>query len=98
MAAMGKDILPKLQELKPVLKQRFKINSLELFGSYSRGEQTKESDIDLLVDFTREADLFDLMGLAQYLEKELKCKVDVIPKNALRQELRKTVFREAVPV
>ncbi len=98
MAATGNDILSRLQELKPVLKQRFRINSLELFGSYTRGEQTEESDIDLLVDFTSEADLFDLMGLAQYLEEELKCKVDVIPKNALRQELRETVFREAVPV
>ena len=98
MAATEKDILSRLQELKPVLKQRFRINSLELFGSYRRGEQTEESDIDLLVDFTREADLFDLMGLAQYLEKELKCRVDVIPRNALRQELRETVFREAVPV
>ncbi len=38
------------------------------------------------------------MGLAQYLEEELKCKVDVIPKNALRQELRETVFSEALSV
>ena len=98
MAATGNDILLRLQELKPVLKQRFRINSLELFGSYTRGEQTEESDIDLLVDFTSEADLFDLMGLAQYLEEELKCKVDLIPKNALRQELRETVFRKAVPL
>jgi len=98
MAANVKDIQSRLEELKPVLKQRFRINSLELFGSYTRGEQTEESEIDLLVDFTREADLFNLMGLAQYLEEEPKCKVDVIPKNALRQELRETVFSEALSV
>jgi len=69
------------------------------FSAFTRGgEQTEESEIDLLVDFTGEADLFDLMGLAQYLEEELKCKVDVIPKNALRQELRETVFSEALSV
>ena len=43
MAATGKDILSKLQTLKPVLKQRFRINSLEFFGSYRRGEQTEEN-------------------------------------------------------
>ena len=40
MAATGNDILSRLQELKPVLKQRFRINSLELFGSYTRGGET----------------------------------------------------------
>jgi hypothetical protein len=50
------------------------------------------------VDFEDEADLFDLTGMANFLEKELQQKVDVVPKRALREELHKTVLNEAIAV
>jgi hypothetical protein len=48
------------------------------------------------VDFEEEADLLDLIGLALRLEDELQRRVDVIPKRALRAELREAVLREVV--
>jgi predicted nucleotidyltransferase len=63
-----------------------------------RGEQSGSSDIDVLVDFEEEADLFDLVGLALFLEEELQRKVDVVPRNALRTELRESVLQEVVPL
>jgi uncharacterized protein len=93
-----KDLLAKLRELKPLVETRYKAKEIGLFGSYVRGEQRDNSDIDILVEFKEEADLFDLMGLTIYLEETLKLKVDVVPKKALREELRDSVLFEVVSV
>ena len=52
----------------------------------------------MLVEFEEGADLFDLVGLANYLEEALQQKVDVVPKRALRSELRESVLREVVTI
>lgn len=91
-------ILTKLRELKPVIVTRYKAKEIGLFGSFVRGEQIASSDIDVLVEFEEGADLFDLIGLADYLEESLQRKVDVVPKRALRAELRESVLREVVVV
>jgi predicted nucleotidyltransferase len=91
-------ILATLKELKPVIATRYKAKEIGLFGSFVRGEQNANSDIDVLVEFEEGADLFDLIGLASYLEEALQRKVDVVPKRALRAELRESVLREVVDV
>ncbi len=91
-------ILTTLKELKPLIAIRYKAKEIGLFGSFARGEQHEDSDIDLLVDFEDGADMFDLVGLSDYLEEALKQKVDVVPKRALREELREAVLREVVTV
>ena len=89
---------PKLRELKPAVLARYKAREMGLFGSFVREEQHTNSDVDVLVEFEDSADLFDLMGLALYLEEALQRKVDVVPKRALRAELREAVLREVVAV
>ncbi len=96
--AVMRDLIAKLRELKPFVKARYKAKEISLFGSFVRGEQNAGSDIDVLVEFEEEADLFDLMGLTLYLEETLQRKVDVVPKNALREELRESVLAELVQV
>jgi hypothetical protein len=91
-------ILATLKELKPVISTRYKAKEIGLFGSFVRGEQTANSDIDVLVEFEEGADLFDLIGLGSYLEEALQRKVDIVPKRALRAELRESVLREVVAV
>lgn len=93
-----KNVLAKLRSLKPELVARHKVQRLELFGSFVREEQHGKSDIDLLVEFAEDADMFDLIGLGLFLEEQLKRKVDVVPKRALRPELQSAVFAEAVVV
>jgi predicted nucleotidyltransferase len=58
----------------------------------------KESDIDVLVDFQEDADLLDLVGLGLFLEEHLGRKVDVVPRKALRKEIRDSVLHEVVPL
>jgi len=90
------NLLTQLKELKPVLAARYKAKEIGLFGSFVRGEQSASSDIDVLVEFEDEADLFDLVGLALHLEEKLGRKVDVVPKRALRTELREAVLQEVM--
>ncbi|MFH0784042.1 MAG: nucleotidyltransferase domain-containing protein [Pseudomonadota bacterium] len=64
----------------------------------AREEQHGESDIDLLVEFSENADMFDLVGLGLFLEEKFHMKVNVIPKKALRPELQSAVLAEAIVV
>jgi len=91
-------LFEKLKALKPEMATRYKVKSIGVFGSFVRGEQRPTSDLDLLVEFEKGADLFDLTGLALFLEEALHRKVDVIPRGALREEIRATVLREVIPV
>ena len=88
------DILETITSLKSQLHTSFHVDGIGVFGSVIRGEQKESSDIDVLVDLDEDADLFDLIGLSQFLEERLNTKVDVVPRNALRPELREQVLRE----
>jgi predicted nucleotidyltransferase len=87
-----------LSSCKEELRKEFKVKEISIFGSFIKGRAKRKSDVDVLVDFEEGADLFDLVGLALYLEKKLGKKVDVVPKGALRKEIKSSVLREAVPL
>ncbi|MEP0761263.1 MAG: nucleotidyltransferase family protein [Chloroflexota bacterium] len=91
-------LLVLLGKLKPELSARYRVREIGLFGSFVRAQQSEASDIDILVDFDENADLFDLVGLALFLEERLQRKVDVVSKSALREELRESVLQEVVLV
>jgi len=91
-------LLEHLRRLRPTLAQRYRVRELALFGSIARGTFTADSDVDLLVDFADDADLLDMVGLANYLEGELEREVDVIPRRALRPELHDQVLSEQIPL
>ena len=92
---MKKDeILKILEGVRKEVRQRYKAEVRGIFGSYARGDERKESDVDILVDFGKEADLFDFMGLALFLEERLHCKVDVVPQGSLREEIKPYVLVE----
>ncbi|KAF5087478.1 MULTISPECIES: nucleotidyltransferase family protein [Methanoculleus] len=88
------EVLEVLRSLKGELRERYHVESIALFGSYAREEQGEGSDIDILVEFGSGADLFDFVGLSQYLEEKLGSGVDVVPKAALRPEIQRSVTRD----
>ncbi len=73
-----------------------KVKRIALFGSYATGRFSKSSDLDFLVEFEENADLFDQVGLKCDLEKLLKKKVDVATPRSLSRYIRAQVLREAV--
>lgn len=89
------EVLTAIRGLRGELK-KYKVSDIGLFGSVVRGEQTQTSDIDILVDFADDADLFDFVGLGFFLEEKLGEKVDIVPKRALRLEIRNQVLKEVV--
>lgn len=92
------DLKKTLEDLEDVIDREYKAKILGIFGSYVRGEETSESDLDVLVRFKDGATLFDLVGLADFLEERLGVKVDVVSERALRPELRHGILKEVVEV
>lgn len=85
-----------LKEHKEETLQKYRANIKGVFGSYARVEENKESDIDVLVEFKDNANLIDFVGLSLFLEEKLKCRVDVVPEDAIRKEIKPSILRETV--
>ena len=90
-------IQKKLRVKKHFLAKRYHVSSLAVFGSFINGNPTRNSDIDILIEFKQTPDLFEFIEVESYLEKILGRRVDLVRKKALRKELVQ-VLSEAVPV
>ena len=89
--------LEDIRRLRPQimeLARKYRARQVSVFGSCVRGEMRADSDIDFLVDFESDFRLTDIIRLSRNLEELLGRKVDVVPKQALRKELQKTVTSE----
>ena len=92
------EIFQKLRDLKPELAQKFFVSSIGVFGSVVRDDfSEKTSDIDLLVDFSKPIGI-EFIDLAEYIEKKLARKVDLISKNAIRQSYFTRIQKDLVYV
>ena len=91
-------LLALLTEHKPVLAERFGVQKLALFGSFARGTDREDSDVDVLVRFDGPATSKRYFGVQFYLEDLLGCAVDLVTDKALRSELRPFVEKEALDV
>jgi len=89
-----------LTEQKPYLLDRFGVVEIGVFGSYIRNEQTRESDIDLLVELERppRISLIGLVELQEYLSKILGIQADIAVKKNLRKRIGKRILNEYIPV
>ncbi len=77
---------------------RHRVNNVRIFGSALHGDDTEESDLDLLVDPTPETTLFDIAKIQIELKNLLGITVDVLTPRALSDKFREHVIREAQPV
>lgn len=92
------DIEAKLKENKDLLRERFKVKEIGIFGSFVRGEQKETSDLDILVDFEGRVGLFEIVRLERFLSETLGEKVDLVMKNSLKPRIGKHILREVVYV
>ena len=69
-----------------------------IFGSYARGEQKKNSDIDILIKPTRDMSLFDLVGIKLEIEDKLGNKIDINSYKALHPQLKKQILKEEIRI
>jgi uncharacterized protein len=93
-------IKKRLAQLKPTLEEKFQMETIGVFGSYARGQQTMESDVDVLVEFAADAHvgLFKYVDLELFLSEQLGVKVDLVAKGGLKPSLKDRILSEVVYV
>jgi predicted nucleotidyltransferase len=87
------DIILKLKELKPLLYKDYSVKEIGLFGSFSDETFTEESDIELLVEFERPIG-WKFFSLEIYLEKIFNRKIDLVTKNALKDQIKESILKQ----
>jgi uncharacterized protein len=95
-----KYIKKRLEELKPILEEKFQVETIGVFSSYVRGEQTKKSDVDVLVEFSNDAHvgLLRYVELEIFLSEQLGVKVDLVARGGLKPTLKDQILNEVVYV
>ncbi len=91
-------LLAVLREQLPFLAEQFQVKSLGVFGSYVRGSGRPDSDLDLLVEFTRAPSLLRFVELENYLSDLLGVKVDLVMRDGLKPRIAERVLAEVVPL
>lgn len=95
---MNKDeILQKLRDHKADLQKKYPLKSIALFGSYARGEETPESDIDLLVDFNGPIGI-EYVDLLIDIENLLNQKIDLVSNRAVKPHYRPYIEEDLIYV
>ncbi|NVO20714.1 MAG: nucleotidyltransferase family protein [Bacteroidetes bacterium] len=87
------DILTKLKELKPALYNDYSVKEIGLFGSFSDGTFSDESDIDLIVELERPIG-WKFFSLELYLQKIFNRKIDLVTKNALKEQIKDSILKK----
>lgn len=92
------DVLARLRAVQPALRRRYPIRSMGVFGSYARGDQQEDSDVDILIELGEGVDLVAYAGLQLELSDALGLPVDLVEREALRPRLAPHVLSEVVPL
>ena len=94
------ELLNFLRTNKDLLKSKYSLTKIGIFGSYARDEQTENSDIDIILDF--ETDLEDIYGtkydLREYLKSVFKKEVDICTERAIKPVFKPFILRDAIYV
>jgi len=87
-----------LGEMLPNLQKKYPIKYLGVFGSYIRNEQTPQSDLDVLVEFSKPVTLLEYVRLELELSDALGVRVDLVSKTALKPRIGRHILAEVVEV
>jgi len=92
------EVKSRIRKNMSILRDKYKVKTIGVFGSYIRSEQGGDSDIDILVEFYETIDLFTFIELEDFLSETLGVKVDLVMKDTLKPRIRDNILREAVTV
>jgi predicted nucleotidyltransferase len=92
------EILDILRKSKGILKEKYFVEEIAVFGSYATVEHGQDSDLDVLVHFSRPVGLFHFIELEDYLSALLGIKVDLVSKKALKPRIGRNILNEMVNV
>jgi predicted nucleotidyltransferase len=86
------EIMQLLEKQLPYLKEKYGVQRIAVYGSFAKGNQTRKSDVDILVQLTRPLGL-EFIELAYHLEKILKKKVDLATFDTLKRSLESPRYK-----
>ena len=92
-----KEILKLLSQNKSELEKKFKVSRLALFGSYARGDQRPDSDVDILVDVDPSIGL-EFVDLAERIEQLIELPVELVSRRAIKPRNMKFIEQELIYV
>jgi predicted nucleotidyltransferase len=87
-----------LRRQLPMLAERYSVETLEIFGSYVRGEPGKDSDLDILITFREAPSLLTFIAIENDLSDKLGVKADLVMRDSLKPAIGERILQEAVPV
>ncbi len=90
--------LRKLKSKILYVLKKHKVTKAGIFGSFARGESNRNSDIDILVEVDKNADLIDLIRLRNALRLKVKRKIDLVEYDSIRKELKQKILSEEIPI
>jgi len=78
--------------------RRYPVNKAAIFGSFAKGNENKDSDIDILIEYNQPVSLFQLLRMEKELNTATKRKIDVVEYSAIKKSIRKNVLKEAIVI
>ena len=93
----NKEIEKIKSKILPILKE-YRVKKAGIFGSYARGEQNKNSDVDILIELGKNFSLTDVIHLKLLLQKNLKKKVDLMEYDTIRKELKDSILNDEIQI
>ncbi len=90
------EIKNRLRNQKPTMRTRYNVTEIGIFGSYVRGTQQPQSDVDILIDFDEYPSLLEFVGLEDELSERLGINVDLVMKSGLKPRLGRRILQEVV--
>jgi predicted nucleotidyltransferase len=87
-----------LTSQKDILKNKYNVKEIGIFGSYVKGNYNKESDVDILVEFSKPIGLIKFIKLEEYLKDLIGIKVDLVLRDGIKPALRSNILKQAVYV
>lgn len=87
-----------LSDHKKELNRKYYVKEMGLFGSYIRGEQRINSDVDILIEFSKPIGMLKFVRLEGYLSQLCKAKIDLVMKSALKPKIGESILREVIYV
>ena len=85
-----------LVKQKPLLRQKYGVKTLGVFGSFLKGGQKKKSDLDILVEIDDPITLLEFVRMENYLSELTGMKIDLVMKDALKPRIGKHILHEVV--
>jgi len=90
------EIRKKISRNKALLEEKYSVKSIGIFGSFAKDTFDRNSDIDILVEFSKTPDIFEFIKLEEFLSNLLGAKVDLVTKKALKPLIKEGILKETL--